>query len=96
MVAGRLMINGDAIRIDKQGKGLMEWLGHGAHPVRLTPDGGPDYGPVRLGPEEYLMLGDNRGESHDGRAFGLVERKAILGKAVGVWMRDGHPGWHAL
>src|SRR5439155_23127143 len=61
VVAGRLMINGDAIRIDKQGKGLMEWLGHGAHPVRLTPDGGPDYGPVRLGPEEYLMLGDNRG-----------------------------------
>jgi signal peptidase I len=96
VVAGRVWINGAAMPIDHQGAGLIERLGQAAHPVRLTPDGGPDYGPVNLGPDEYLMLGDNRGESHDGRAFGLVEGKAILGKALGVWMRDGHPGWHSL
>jgi signal peptidase I len=93
---GRLSINGHPIPIARDGAGLVEWLGPTAHPVRLTAGGGPDYGPVKLGPDEYLMLGDNRGESHDGRAFGLVDGRAILGKALGVWMRDGHPGWHAL
>jgi signal peptidase I len=93
---GRLSINGHPVPIAHEGTGLVEMLGSIAHPVRLTAGGGPDYGPVRLGPDEYLMLGDNRGESHDGRAFGLVDGRAILGKALGVWMRDGHPGWHAL
>src|SRR6185369_1881813 len=93
---GRLSINGHPVPITRDGAGLVEMLGTTAHPVRLTAGGGPDYGPVRLGPNEYLMLGDNRGESHDGRAFGLVDGHAILGKALGVWMRDGHPGWHSL
>jgi signal peptidase I len=93
---GRLWINGRPVPISQEGDSLIEQLGQSAHPVRLTAGGGPDFGPARLGPDEYLMLGDNRGESHDGRAFGLVEGKAILGKALGVWMRDGHPGWHSL
>lgn len=93
---GRLWINGQSVPITRKGHEEIEQLGRSAHPVRLTLGGGPSYGPVRLGPEQYLMLGDNRGESHDGRAFGLVERKAILGKALGVWMRDGSPGWHSL
>jgi len=93
---GRLWINGQPVPISREGNGLIEQLGQSAHPVRLTAGGGPDFGPARLGTDEYLMLGDNRGESHDGRAFGLVEGKAILGKALGVWMRDGSPGWHSL
>lgn len=93
---GHLWINGNSVPVARDGSQLLEWLGPSAHPVRLTSGGGPNYGPVRLGPEEYLMLGDNRGESHDGRSFGLVERRAILGKALGVFMRDGHPGWHTL
>jgi signal peptidase I len=93
---GRLSINGQPVPIARAGNDLVEMLGPTAHPVRLTAGGGPDYGPVHLGSDEYLMLGDNRGESHDGRAFGLVEGRAILGKALGVWMRDGHPGWHSL
>src|SRR4051812_7221800 len=60
---GRLWINGTSIPVARDGSQLLEWLGPAAHPVRLTAGGGPDYGPVRLGPEEYLMLGDNRGES---------------------------------
>lgn len=32
-----------------------------------------------LGPDEYLVIGDNRGESTDGRAFGTVPREAIEG-----------------
>jgi signal peptidase I len=93
---GRLWINGRPVPISEQGGNLVELLGHSPHLVRLTRGGGSDYGPVRLGPDEFLVLGDNRGESHDGRAFGLVDRRAILGKALGVWMRDGKPGWHSL
>jgi signal peptidase I len=96
VVHGRLRINGQDVPVAQQSGELVERLGHTLHPVRLTAGGGRFYGPVRLGPDEYLVLGDNRGESHDGRAFGLVDGRAILGRALGVWMRDGRPGWHPL
>ena len=96
VLEGRLVINEKPVPIAREGETLIERLGPSPHLVRLTAGGGPPFGPVHLGPDEYLMLGDNRGESHDGRSFGLVEGKAILGKALGVWMRDGHPGWHSL
>jgi signal peptidase I len=38
--------------------------------------------PVPAG--HYLMIGDNRDGSYDGRFWGLIERKAIVGKA---WVR---------
>jgi signal peptidase I len=96
VVDGMLWINRRAVPVAHQSGAVIERLGNTAHPIRLTSGGGPQYGPVRLESDEYLVLGDNRGESHDGRAFGLVEGRAILGKALGVWMRDGHPGWHPL
>jgi len=40
-------------------------------------------------------MGDNRGDSHDGRSFGLVARDAILGRAMGVFWRGG-PTWDGL
>jgi signal peptidase I len=96
VVDGKLWINRRPVPVAQQSGALVESLGHAQHTIRLTSGGGPQYGPVRLDANEYLVLGDNRGESHDGRAFGLVEGRAILGKALGVWMRDGHPGWHPL
>ena len=36
------------------------------------------------GPEEYFVLGDNRGDSQDSRAFGPIDRGLILGR---VWFR---------
>jgi len=45
---------------------------------------------------KYYLLGDNRGNSHDGRMFGLVDRSAILGRAVGVFLgREGF-SWKPL
>ncbi|MDO8532860.1 MAG: signal peptidase I [Dehalococcoidia bacterium] len=38
----------------------------------------------RLGDDEYMVLGDNRRDSRDSRAFGPVKRGHILGK---VWFR---------
>jgi signal peptidase I len=35
--------------------------------------------PLRLGANEYFVLGDNRGRSADSRSYGPVRRQAILG-----------------
>lgn len=45
------------------------------------------------GPDEYFVLGDNRNDSQDSRAFGPVNRQLILGR---VWFRCWPPrawGW---
>ncbi len=57
-----------------------------------------EFGPVTLGEGEYLMIGDNRDNSTDGRFFGPVELEQITGKAkfVAVSFRDGdyrRPAW---
>ncbi|MBI4427122.1 MAG: signal peptidase I [Candidatus Magasanikbacteria bacterium] len=39
-----------------------------------------------LGPNDYFVLGDNRGASYDSRRFGPIEKGTIVGRA---WLR----GW---
>jgi signal peptidase I len=46
----------------------------------------PEGTPLRLGANEYFVLGDNRGNSQDSRAFGPLDRSHIVGRA---WLR----GW---
>jgi nickel-type superoxide dismutase maturation protease len=46
-----------------------------------------------LGADEYLVVGDNRGASSDGRTFGPVRREAILGVVrLRYWPRPGPVG----
>ena len=42
------------------------------------------FAPVRLGADEFLMLGDNRDNSADSRYIGLVPRHLLIGRAVGI------------
>lgn len=50
-------------------------------------DFGPEsFDPVKLGDQEYYVLGDNRTNSFDSRRFGPVTRDSLIGK---VWVR----GW---
>lgn len=42
------------------------------------------FGPITLGDDEYLMIGDNRNNSSDGRHFGPVHRDEITGRAFAV------------
>ena len=96
VLQGRLTINGVSVPVVDGGADAIEQLGTAVHPVRLTHGGGADFGPTVVGADRYLVLGDNRGDSRDGRVFGLVERGAIMGRALSVWMRDGHLCWHKL
>jgi signal peptidase I len=58
--------------------------------ISLDAGGGPDLAPVRVPRGKVLLLGDNRGNSRDGRTFGFVDRERVLGRAVSVVARDGH------
>lgn len=57
--------------------------------ISLASGGGPDLGPVRVPEGKVLLLGDNRGNSRDGRWFGFVDREHVLGRALSVVARDG-------
>jgi signal peptidase I len=92
---GRILVDGKLALVEPHPDGLYERLGGAVHQVRITRDGGPDYGPVTIPEGRYLVMGDNRGDSHDGRSFGLVSREAILGRAMGVFWRGG-PTWDGL
>jgi signal peptidase I len=93
---GRLWINGGPVPVARGHEHLVEILGGKAHALNLDHQGGPDFGPVQLGGDDYLVMGDNRGDSHDGRAFGLVGRQAFFGRALGVYWRAGRPSWNDL
>ncbi|MFY9233415.1 MAG: signal peptidase I [Fimbriimonadaceae bacterium] len=41
--------------------------------------------PAAIPPGFFLMIGDNRNNSFDGRFWGLVERKSIIGRAEFIW-----------
>ena len=52
---------------------------------------------TRLGAKQYFVLGDNRSESQDSRAFGPVPRAAIFGRVFLIYWpvdRFGTPGYN--
>jgi signal peptidase I len=88
---GRLVVNGNDVPVLRTQDALVEQLGGHAHSISLDEGGGPDFdGVVPHG--QVLLVGDNRGNSRDGRYFGYVSRDRILGRAQGTFLRDGRPG----
>jgi signal peptidase I len=95
---GRLTINGAAVPVgadlDDPGS-LVEYLGP-AHHIQLELGGGRDFGPQVVPADKVLVLGDNRGNSRDGRYFGFVDVTTLRGRALGIYARSGRPTWRDL
>lgn len=92
---GRLQIDGRPLRIDGQIEA--ERFGERIAQLNLREGGGPDIAPTRIPEGMALVLGDHRGNSADGRYFGLVPINALYGKAIAVYHRSGEGfGWIQL
>ncbi len=87
LVEGRLGING-VFRQSIEGEDTELFRNHRAT-LNLSYGGGPDIHPLMIpaGQVLMLMLGDARGNSHDGRYFGLVAATARYGRVVAVYCR---------
>ncbi len=44
-----------------------------------------DFGPLAIPPDSFLVLGDNRGQSYDGRFWGFLGRDRIRGRALIIY-----------
>jgi signal peptidase I len=89
---GAVAINGVKIEAD----GRQEDIDGKRHAISLASGGGPDFGPTTLPPGRFLVMGDNRGNSRDGRMFGLVDGVTILGRAEKIYYGAGGFSWKDL
>jgi len=78
---GQLSINGQSLG-DRQ----VEHFGDREALLNLTSGGGPDY-EMDVPPGMVLAMGDHRGNSNDGRAFGLIDERELFGRAVAIYYR---------
>lgn len=91
---GHLIVDGQSLGLPDDSS--IERIGTKLVALNLVGGGGPDF-VARIPPGKLLAVGDNRGNSLDGRVFGLVDEAAIYGKAIAVYFRKGEgPGWTRL
>jgi signal peptidase I len=95
LVDGRLSVNGVALEaIDATDTEVFR--NHRAT-LNLSHGGGPDIHGLTVPDGQVLMLGDARGNSIDGRFFGLVPVGELYGRAVAIYYRRGEGfSWHRL
>jgi signal peptidase I len=103
--AHRLTINGETMRLDPpitaaSGNGSIhyEQLFERLHPIRVENPGSSKNGRFIVPEGHYLMMGDNRDNSTDGRfaSVGMVPDANLVGEATRIWMHvDGWtwPDW---
>ena len=81
---GQVAINGQALLLAAEP--AIEGYGDKRVRLRLDHGGGPDFG-TTLPEGTLLALGDHRGNSRDGRYFGLIDERDVYARAVAVYFR---------
>lgn len=95
VIDGHLAIDGAPMA--SASEPLVERYGEHRALLNLDAGGGPDVLDAIIPPGQVLVMGDHRGNSQDGRYFGLVPAKALYAKALGVYWRSGEgPVWKSL
>lgn len=93
---GRIIVDGQMLPVETRGDKLYEKLDDITHRVSFALGGGNDWGPTEIPPRQYLVMGDNRGGSRDGRIFGLVPRDILLGRAVRMYLHSDEWVWQGV
>jgi signal peptidase I len=84
LVNGQLTINGKALG-DRESE---HFGGHNAL-LNLQDGGGPDIHDLKVPPGMVLAIGDHRGNSLDGRFWGLISERELFGRAIAIYYRRG-------
>ena len=81
---GRLWLGGAPVDVTAAPPALREALPGAPHFLHPEADQGPDL-PEQVVPEgHYLVMGDHRGNSFDGRSWGFLPHAQLLGRATHV------------
>lgn len=95
VIDGHLSIDGRPLAT--AGAPDVEWFGAHRADLNLDAGGGPDVLDATIPAGQVLVMGDHRGNSQDGRYFGLVPADALYARALGVYWRSGEgPVWKEL
>jgi signal peptidase I len=84
LVNGQLSINGQPLG-DRETE---HFAGHSAL-LNLQDGGGPDIHDLKIPPGMVLAIGDHRGNSLDGRFWGLISERELFGRAIAIYYRRG-------
>lgn len=84
LASGKLTINGEPLAAQSG-----EQFGARFADLNLQDGGGPNIADLVVPPGMVLALGDHRGDSLDGRFFGLVDERELYGRAIAVYYRRG-------
>ncbi|MGD8328975.1 MAG: signal peptidase I [Acidobacteriota bacterium] len=84
---GKLTINGQSM--ESKTAADLEIFGERQAQLNLRDGGGPDMEPTVIPDGKVMVMGDNRGNSRDSRAFGFIPKDAIYGHAFRLYYRRG-------